>query len=81
MSNQAGKGDTYRPVDKAKYDRNYERMARANAKAQAAKLVLYVRHLTDEDRRDVFNILRRQYCLNCGAKRPEETCGCFDKEM
>jgi len=26
MSNQAGKGDAYRPVDKAKYDANYERI-------------------------------------------------------
>jgi hypothetical protein len=77
----AGKGDTYRPVDREKYGRNYERIFRKpDAKQQAAKFMLSVRHLTVQERRAVFDTLRRQYCLRCGAKCPEEVCWCFNKE-
>jgi hypothetical protein len=36
-SNQAGKGDKYRPVDKAKYDANYDAIFRKKKKKTSVK--------------------------------------------
>lgn len=48
MPNQAGKGDTYRPVDKKKYDANFEsiKWGKNTSKNNSNKVVRSIRRKT-----------------------------------